>query len=44
MLDHLTEELLELTVEVKGRKASAFAMLVSCCSSSCCCSSRGGGD
>lgn len=44
MLEHLTDELLDLTVEVKGRKASAFAMVLVCCSSSCCCGWRGGGD
>jgi hypothetical protein len=39
----LTEELLDLSVSVKGRHAGAFAMVLACCSSSCCCG-RGGGD
>jgi hypothetical protein len=43
MLDQLTDDLLELTVEVKGRKASAFAAVVTCCSSSSCCCGGGGG-
>jgi hypothetical protein len=44
MLDHVADELLDLSVEVKGRKASAFAMLLVCCSSSCCCGFNGGND
>jgi hypothetical protein len=44
MYEKLTSELLDLTVKVKGRKASAFAMVISCCSSSCCCGDRGGND
>jgi len=40
----LTEELLDLSVSVKGRQAGAFAMVVACCSSSCCCWKGGGGD
>ena len=32
----LTEELLDLTVSVKGRQAGAFAMVLACCCSSCC--------
>lgn len=44
MFEHLTDELLDLSVAVKGRKASAFAMLVTCCSCCCCCSNFGGGE
>ncbi len=40
MYEQLTSELLDLTVEVKGRKSSSFAMLIVCCSSSCCCGVR----
>jgi hypothetical protein len=38
----LTEELLDLTVSVKGRQAGAFAMVIACCCSSCCCMKSGG--
>lgn len=44
MFEDLTSDLLDLSVAVKGRKASAFAMLVVCCSSCCCCSGFNGGD
>jgi hypothetical protein len=44
MYEYLTREMLDLEVEVKGRKASAFAFVISCCSSSSCCGSRGGND
>lgn len=40
MFDQLTEELLDLTATVKGRPASAYAMVLSCCSCCCCCGSR----
>jgi hypothetical protein len=33
----LTEELLDLTVSVKGRHTGGFAMVLACCCSSCCC-------
>jgi hypothetical protein len=42
MYEQLTSELLDLTVEVKGRKSSSFAMLIVCCSCSCCCGARTG--
>jgi hypothetical protein len=46
MYEQLTGGLLDLTVGVKGRKSSSFAMLIVCCSSSCCCGARvgSGGD
>ena len=44
MFLQLTEELLDLSVSVKGRKAGAFAMVLACCSSSCCCWKGGGSD
>ena len=44
MFLQLTEELLDLSVSVKGRQAGAFAMIVACCCSSCCCFTAGGGD
>jgi hypothetical protein len=44
MFETLTSDLLDLSVAVKGRKASAFAMLVVCCSCCCCCSGFNGGD
>ena len=44
MFLQLTEELLDLSVSVKGRQAGAFAMVIACCSSSCCCFSAGGED
>jgi hypothetical protein len=37
MFEELTNELLDLTVSVKGRKTGRFAMLVLCCSCSSCC-------
>jgi hypothetical protein len=37
MFDELTEELLDLTVTVKGEQAGRFAFLVTCCSCCCCC-------
>ena len=37
MFLQLTEELLDLTVSVKGRHTGAFAMVLACCCSSCCC-------
>ena len=40
MFEQLTEELLDLSVAVKGREASAFAFLVTCCCCSCCCGPR----
>ena len=40
MFEQLTEELLDLTVTVKGRQAAAYAMVLSCCSCCCCCGSR----
>jgi hypothetical protein len=40
----LTEELLDLSVSVKGRNAGAFAMLLACCCCSSCCFTAGGGD
>ena len=36
MLNTLTSELLELTVETKGAQRAFFAQTTSCCS--CCCS------
>jgi hypothetical protein len=44
MFLQLTEELLDLSVSVKGRTTGAFAMVIACCSSSCCCFKSGGGD
>jgi hypothetical protein len=44
MFLQLTEELLDLSVSVKGPQAGAFAMVVACCCSSCCCFTSGGGD
>ena len=44
MFLRLTEEMLDLTVSVRGRYAGAFAMVVTCCSSSCCCMTSGGDD
>jgi hypothetical protein len=44
MFLQLTEELLDLSVTLKGRHAGAFAMVLACCSSSCCCFVKGGGD
>lgn len=40
MFDQLNAELLDLTLSVKGRRATAYAFLLSCCSCSCCCGSR----
>jgi hypothetical protein len=40
----LTEELLDLSVSVKGRNAGAFAMLLACCCCSSCCFTAGAGD
>jgi hypothetical protein len=40
MFDRLTAELLDLTVDVKGRRTSSFAMLLSCCSCCSCCGTR----
>ena len=39
-LDQLSAELLDLTVSVKGRRAAAYAFLISCCSCCSCCGSR----
>ena len=44
MFEHLTSDLLDLSVAVKGRKASSFAMLLLCCSCCCCCSTSGTAD
>jgi len=40
MFDLLTDELLDLTVTPKGRRAAAYALLLSCCSCCSCCGSR----
>ena len=38
MFQELTQELLDLTAEVKGEPASLFAMVIDCCCScSCAC-------
>jgi hypothetical protein len=37
MFEELTNDLLDLTVSVKGRTAGRFAALILCCSCSCCC-------
>jgi len=40
MFDLLTDDLLDLTVTPKGRRAAAYALLLSCCSCCSCCGSR----
>jgi hypothetical protein len=40
MFDQLTNELLDLSASVKGRRAALFAMLQSSCSCCCCCGTR----
>jgi len=43
MFERLTDELLDLSVEVMGRREGAFAFLITCCCSSCSCGARAGG-
>lgn len=36
MFDKLTQDLLDLTAQVRGERALPFALLIDCCSCSCC--------
>jgi hypothetical protein len=44
MFDTLTDELLDLSIAVKGPRTSAFAFVLTCCSSCCSCGARVGDD
>jgi hypothetical protein len=44
MFGELTAELLDLRVSLRGPRAGAFAMLLTCCSCSCSCLGQGSGD